>query len=152
MLQDMFDFNPETLQRMAGKYSDVKIGTSYDEILEDAGTDTVVNATPPSRTTSGAQGASRRKGREKKSDLVNGQFVTEKPAAQTITYPMDELLRLECEHFLECVRTCKTPKTDGHDSWRVLKALEAPQPFLSMNWEPCAVVCRAVFGVRSCLK
>jgi UDP-2-acetamido-3-amino-2,3-dideoxy-glucuronate N-acetyltransferase len=73
---------------------------------------------------------------DKKIDLVNGQYVTEKPAARTIEFPPDEPLRLECEHFLDCIRTRKTAKTDGRDGWRVLKVLEASHRSLSMNGEP----------------
>jgi len=73
---------------------------------------------------------------DKKIDLINGQFVAEKPAARTIEFSTDEPLLLECRHFLECVETRKTPKTDGHDGWRVLKVLEASQRSLSMNGEP----------------
>jgi predicted dehydrogenase len=73
---------------------------------------------------------------DKKIDLVDGQFVAEKPAAQTITFPPDEPLVLECRHFLECIQTRRTPKTDGHDGWRVLRVLEASQRSLSMNGEP----------------
>jgi UDP-2-acetamido-3-amino-2,3-dideoxy-glucuronate N-acetyltransferase len=73
---------------------------------------------------------------DKKIDLVNGQFVAEKPVAGTVEFPTDEPLHLECRHFLECVRTRATPRTDGHDGWRVLKVLEASQRSLSMNGEP----------------
>jgi UDP-2-acetamido-3-amino-2,3-dideoxy-glucuronate N-acetyltransferase len=73
---------------------------------------------------------------DKKIDLVNGQFVAEKPAALAVDFPKDEPLMLECQHFLECVETRRTPKTDGHDGWRVLKVLEASQRSLSMNGEP----------------
>lgn len=73
---------------------------------------------------------------DKKIDLVNGQFVVEKPAAQTIEFSSEEPLSLECRHFLECIETRRTPKTDGHDGWRVLKVLEASQRSLSMNGEP----------------
>ena len=73
---------------------------------------------------------------DKKIGLVNGQFVAEKPAARTIDFPADEPLQLECQHFLECVRTRETAKTDGRDGWRVLKVLEASQRSLSMNGEP----------------
>jgi UDP-2-acetamido-3-amino-2,3-dideoxy-glucuronate N-acetyltransferase len=73
---------------------------------------------------------------DKKIDLVNGQFVAEKPAARTIEFPSDEPLLLECCHFLECMETRQTPKTDGRDGWRVLKVLEASQRSLSMNGEP----------------
>ena len=73
---------------------------------------------------------------DKKIDLVNGQFIVEKPAAKTIDFSPEEPLSLECRHFLECVETRRTPKTDGHDGWRVLKVLEASQRSLSMNGEP----------------
>jgi UDP-2-acetamido-3-amino-2,3-dideoxy-glucuronate N-acetyltransferase len=73
---------------------------------------------------------------DKKIDLVNGQFVVEKPAARVIDFSSEEPLLLECSHFLECLETRRTPKTDGHDGWRVLKVLEASQRSLSMNGEP----------------
>jgi UDP-2-acetamido-3-amino-2,3-dideoxy-glucuronate N-acetyltransferase len=73
---------------------------------------------------------------EKKIDLVNGQFVVEKPVGRPIEFPPDEPLLLECRHFLECIEQRKTPKTDGRDAWRVLKVLEASQRSLSMNGEP----------------
>jgi UDP-2-acetamido-3-amino-2,3-dideoxy-glucuronate N-acetyltransferase len=73
---------------------------------------------------------------DKKIDLVNGQFVVEKPAAQTVDFSLEEPLSLECRHFLECIETRRAPKTDGHDGWRVLKVLEASQRSLSMNGEP----------------
>jgi UDP-2-acetamido-3-amino-2,3-dideoxy-glucuronate N-acetyltransferase len=73
---------------------------------------------------------------DKKIDLVNGEFVTQRPAARTIEFPADEPLRIECSHFLECIESRRTPKTDGRDGWRVLKVLEASQRSLSMNGEP----------------
>ena len=73
---------------------------------------------------------------DKKIDLVNGQFVVEKPLAKTIDLPDDEPLVLECQHFLDCIQTRRTPKTDGHDGWRVLKVLEASQRSLSMGGDP----------------
>jgi UDP-2-acetamido-3-amino-2,3-dideoxy-glucuronate N-acetyltransferase len=73
---------------------------------------------------------------EKKIDLVNGNFVAEKPAARAIDFPGNEPLLLECQHFLDCIRTRQTAKTDGRDGWRVLKVLEASQRSLTMNGEP----------------
>jgi UDP-2-acetamido-3-amino-2,3-dideoxy-glucuronate N-acetyltransferase len=72
----------------------------------------------------------------KKIDLVNGQFVAAKSDGQPIEFPADEPLLLECQHFLECIETRRTPRTDGHDGWRVLNVLEASQRSLSMNGEP----------------
>lgn len=41
-----------------------------------------------------------------------------------------EPLRLECEHFLECILTHKRPQTDGYDGLRVVKIIEAAQESL----------------------
>ncbi len=38
-----------------------------------------------------------------------------------------EPLRLECEHFVECVRTGQTPRSDGHSGLRVVRVLEQLQ-------------------------
>lgn len=40
---------------------------------------------------------------------------------------MGEPLRLECEHFLECLQCNKQPKTCGREGERVLRVLEAAQ-------------------------
>ena len=64
---------------------------------------------------------------DKRIDLVNGQFVVERPTAQAVDFPADEPLMVECRHFIECVETRRTPKSDGVDAWRVLKVLEASQ-------------------------
>ena len=73
---------------------------------------------------------------DKKIDLVNGQYVAERPEARPVAFPPDEPLLLECRHFLECLETRRTPRTDGHDGWRVLRVLEASQRSLTMNGEP----------------
>lgn len=44
----------------------------------------------------------------------------------------DEPLRLECQHFLECVRTKMVPTTDGHEGLRVLRVLNAAQKSLDL--------------------
>jgi predicted dehydrogenase len=59
-----------------------------------------------------------------------------------ITIPhlkMDEPLRLECRHFLECVRERKQPLSDGHDGLRVVKILTAAQRSLETNGAPVAI-------------
>jgi len=73
---------------------------------------------------------------EKKIELVDGQFVVERPTPKVIEFPAEEPLTVECQHFLDCIRTRRQPKTDGADAWRVLKVLEASQRSLSMNGEP----------------
>jgi len=38
-----------------------------------------------------------------------------------------EPLRIECEHFLNCIRTGATPRSDGHSGLRVVRVLERLQ-------------------------
>jgi predicted dehydrogenase len=73
---------------------------------------------------------------DKKIDLVDGQFVAERPTPRTVDIPSSEPLALECQHFMDCIHTRQSPKTDGADAWRVLKVLEASQRSLTMNGEP----------------
>ena len=41
--------------------------------------------------------------------------------------PSVEPLRLECEHFVACVRDGVTPQSDGESGLRVVRVLEALQ-------------------------
>ncbi len=50
-----------------------------------------------------------------------------------------EPLRLECQHFLDCVRTRATPVSDGEDGLRVVKILATAQRSLKSNGEPLPV-------------
>jgi predicted dehydrogenase len=47
-----------------------------------------------------------------------------------------EPLRLECQHFLDCVRDRKQPVSDGRDGLRVVKVLDAAQRSLAQNGIP----------------
>ncbi|HTC60131.1 MAG TPA: Gfo/Idh/MocA family oxidoreductase [Solirubrobacteraceae bacterium] len=38
-----------------------------------------------------------------------------------------EPLRLECQHFIDCIRDGRTPRSDGHSGLRVVRVLEALQ-------------------------
>ncbi len=58
-----------------------------------------------------------------------------------------EPLRLECRHFVECVRTRKTPRTDGRDGLRVVKVLAAAQASLEARGAPVRL--DALEGTRS---
>jgi len=44
--------------------------------------------------------------------------------------PSTEPLRLECEHFLECIETGRTPLTDGRHGLHVVRVLELAQASL----------------------
>jgi predicted dehydrogenase len=59
-----------------------------------------------------------------------------------ITIPhlkIDEPLRLECQHFLECIRERKSPRSDGNDGLRVIKVLDAAQKSLHQNGVPIVI-------------
>src|ERR1039457_778474 len=58
---------------------------------------------------------------DKRIDLVDGQFVAERPIAHSLEFASDEPLTAESRHFVECIEARRTPRTDGHDAWRVLK-------------------------------
>lgn len=61
---------------------------------------------------------------------------------EPVQFPLDEdePLRLECEHFLNCVATGETPRTDGDEGVRVLKVLDAAQRSLGSGGAPVAPV------------
>jgi UDP-2-acetamido-3-amino-2,3-dideoxy-glucuronate N-acetyltransferase len=50
--------------------------------------------------------------------------VARKAAGQIVPLPDDEPLRVECEHFLECIRTREVPRTCGEKALRVLQVLD----------------------------
>jgi predicted dehydrogenase len=52
---------------------------------------------------------------------------------------IEEPLRLECQHFLECLRERRQPLSDGADGLRVLKILAAAQRSLKANGMPIAI-------------
>ena len=59
--------------------------------------------------------------------------VARKVDAEYVTLEEGEPLELECEHFLECVRTRTTPRTDGAEGLRVLRVLNACQAALESD-------------------
>lgn len=63
----------------------------------------------------------------------NNVPVPSKAEPEAIDLPEDEPLRLECEHFLQCIANGQTPRTDGHEGLRVLRILNASQRSLDDN-------------------
>jgi predicted dehydrogenase len=58
----------------------------------------------------------------------------------TIPYiKVGEPLRHECNHFLDCVRTRKAPRSDGADGLRVVKILAAAERSMKAGGEPVDV-------------
>ena len=52
---------------------------------------------------------------------------------------MQEPLRLECGHFVECLRTGQTPRSDGRDGLAVVRLLEAAKQSLAENGRTIAL-------------
>ena len=52
---------------------------------------------------------------------------------------MAEPLKLECQHFVDCVRNGQTPLSDGHDGLRVVRVLEAAQASLRQKGAPVQI-------------
>jgi predicted dehydrogenase len=62
-----------------------------------------------------------------------GEYITRAGDIWSPRVPNREPLRLECEHFLECVREGKTPLSDGASGLRVVRVLEGLQTRLDAS-------------------
>jgi predicted dehydrogenase len=56
-----------------------------------------------------------------------GEYITRSGEMLSPRIPNVEPLRIECEHFIDCIRTGATPRSDGHSGARVVRVLEALQ-------------------------
>jgi UDP-2-acetamido-3-amino-2,3-dideoxy-glucuronate N-acetyltransferase len=63
----------------------------------------------------------------------NNVPVPTKGEAERVEIPEAEPLRIECEHFLNCVKNGRRPVTDGHEGLRVLRVLNAGQASLDQQ-------------------
>ena len=70
-----------------------------------------------------------------KIDWVERLPIPRPEEAQPLKIEQKEPLKSECKHFLDCITSRKTPKTDGNNGLRVLKVLEACQESLKKNGE-----------------
>lgn len=75
--------------------------------------------------------------------------IAHKAEATTITVEQDEPLRAECAHFIECMATRHTPRTDGEEGLRVLKVLNACQESLEQENSVSLSVQKASAETRS---
>ncbi|MGF1596286.1 MAG: Gfo/Idh/MocA family oxidoreductase [Acidimicrobiales bacterium] len=57
-------------------------------------------------------------------DWKDGQPIALPAEARFVETPTDEPLLCEMAHFLDCVETRQTPRTDGHEGLRVLRLLD----------------------------
>ncbi len=62
-----------------------------------------------------------------------GEYITRAGAIECPYIPNVEPLRVECEHFVECVQTGARPRSDGESGLRVVRVLEALQRSMSDN-------------------
>ena len=60
-----------------------------------------------------------------------GEYITRSGDIFSPRIPNLEPLRIECEHFVHCMRTGETPRSDGASGLRVVRVLEALQESLS---------------------
>jgi len=69
-------------------------------------------------------------------EWVNRVPVARKAEGEVVSLVKQEPLRLECVHFLECVRDRRVPRTDGENGLRVLKILHAAGESIRNHGQP----------------
>jgi predicted dehydrogenase len=62
-----------------------------------------------------------------------GEYVARSGDVWSPTVPNDEPLRIECQHFIDCVREGRSPRSDGASGLRVVRVLEALQSSLDRH-------------------
>lgn len=72
-------------------------------------------------------------------DWVNRMPVARKAEGEIIPLSKEEPLKLECQHFLDCVRDRKQPNTDGENGLRVLSILHAAGKSIRENGQPVSL-------------
>ena len=72
-------------------------------------------------------------------DFQETMPVLQNDGQQVIALSGDEPLLRECEHYLECVATRRTPLTDAGSGVRVLRVLEACQASLKKSGRPISL-------------
>lgn len=66
---------------------------------------------------------------------VNRMPIVQKADAEIVSFEVQEPLRCECRHFLDCIESRKNPITDGEEGLRVLKILDAFERSMANNGE-----------------
>ncbi len=65
-----------------------------------------------------------------------GEYIARSGDTFSPQIPNREPLRIECEHFIQCIRTGATPRSDGQSGLRVVRVLEALQRSLDESQPP----------------
>jgi len=76
---------------------------------------------------------------DKRIEFIKGQPLPKQVAETTLFVPEAEPLRIECEHFLQCVSQRSTPHTDGTSGLKVLQILEAAQRSMNEMGQPVSL-------------
>ena len=69
-------------------------------------------------------------------DWVDRIPVARRAEGETVALAKDEPLRIECAHFLDCVRHRTRPRTDGENGVRVLQILQAAGQSMRDHGQP----------------
>jgi predicted dehydrogenase len=77
---------------------------------------------------------------DKRIEMKNGAMEAGKTQGVPVPFATDEPLKLECQHFVDCVRNRTTPRTPGEEGVAVLQVLQACQRSLQMNGEPVQMI------------
>jgi len=72
-------------------------------------------------------------------DWVDRVPVAHKAEGEAVPVSDDEPLRVECQHFLDCVRDRGKPQSDGENGLRVLRVLDACERALQASAQPTVV-------------
>jgi len=72
-------------------------------------------------------------------DWVDRVPVARKAEGEVVKLDQQEPLKAECEHFVECVRDHKTPRTDGANGLQVLRVLHAAGQSIRDHGQPVAM-------------
>jgi predicted dehydrogenase len=76
---------------------------------------------------------------DKQIALSKGVYEVTQPKGVSIEFPQGEPLRLECEHFIESVKSRQNPRTPGENGVDVLRVLHACQRSMQLNGETVQV-------------
>ncbi len=66
-------------------------------------------------------------------EWIDRHPIARRSEGQVISLPALEPLRIECQHFLDCISTRRTPNTDGENGVRVLRILNASERSLKSH-------------------
>ena len=84
-----------------------------------------------------------------KIELIDQFPIATKQEPVPVDVDTTEPLKLECQHFLDCIRSRKRPRTDGENGLKVLRILDACQRSLSREGTNVMVTDKEAYYVHS---